>query len=97
MSFEETYDKVTKMFEGGYADDPADSGGETIFGVSRANFPNWPQWPRVDEFKKGLGKLSRKERADAITDRFKLDPEMRTAVKALFYEHFYKPFELRQE
>jgi lysozyme family protein len=97
MSFSETYENVTKMFEGGYVDDPSDSGGETIFGVSRASFPNWPQWARVDAFKAGLGGMSREKKAKAINQCFKDDPEMAQAVKDLFYKHFYKPFELRQE
>lgn len=32
--------KHTLSFEGGYADDPFDSGGKTIFGVSKNNWPD---------------------------------------------------------
>ena len=34
--------------EGGYVNDPADSGGETICGVCRKNFPTLPVWKRLD-------------------------------------------------
>lgn len=39
-------------FEGGYSNNPADSGGETAFGISRHYQPNWLGWPLVDEQKK---------------------------------------------
>jgi lysozyme family protein len=38
----------TLEFEGGYADDPADKGGETYRGVSRRHHPRWSGWRIVD-------------------------------------------------
>jgi lysozyme family protein len=46
---------ITARFEGGYANSPIDSGGETMLGVSRNNFPHWPGWPIVDALKKQPG------------------------------------------
>lgn len=37
--------------EGGYVDDPHDSGGETYRGITRKNFPNWNGWDTVDAYK----------------------------------------------
>lgn len=34
--------------EGGWVNDPDDSGGETYCGISRNNFPNWPGWRLID-------------------------------------------------
>jgi lysozyme family protein len=51
MSFEEVYAEATKGFEGLYANDPDDSGGETYRGVSRRSHPTWPGWPYVDAAK----------------------------------------------
>lgn len=34
--------------EGGYVNDPDDSGGETIFGITRKNFPSLKLWNIVD-------------------------------------------------
>ena len=34
--------------EGGYANNPDDSGGETVQGISRNNFPKWRGWMIVD-------------------------------------------------
>lgn len=42
---------ITGHNEGGYSFNHADTGGETLFGVSRKNWPNWPGWKIVDEFK----------------------------------------------
>ncbi|HIJ95797.1 MAG TPA: N-acetylmuramidase [Desulfuromonadales bacterium] len=38
-------------FEGGYNNDPDDSGGETYRGISRVNWPGWNGWPDVDHLK----------------------------------------------
>lgn len=37
--------------EGRYANDPADSGGETYCGVARNHHADWLGWPIIDEFK----------------------------------------------
>lgn len=37
--------------EGGWVDDPADSGGETYRGVSRKWHPSWPGWAVIDAAK----------------------------------------------
>lgn len=38
--------------EGGYVNDPKDSGGETYRGISRRWFPNWEGWNIIDIYKK---------------------------------------------
>jgi lysozyme family protein len=43
--------KVVMGNEGGYANDPQDSGGETWKGISRNNFPDWRGWKIVDRYK----------------------------------------------
>ena len=44
--------KRTKIFEGGYVNDPQDAGGETYKGVSRRANPNWQGWGIIDAAKK---------------------------------------------
>jgi lysozyme family protein len=41
----------TLLAEGGYANNPHDSGGETYRGISRKNWPNWNGWPIIDSAK----------------------------------------------
>lgn len=45
--FNEAY-KITMSYEGGYADNPNDHGGETWRGIARNFWPNWPGWEIVD-------------------------------------------------
>lgn len=35
--------------EGGYSNNPNDTGGETFAGISRKNFPNWEGWNQTGE------------------------------------------------
>lgn len=43
--------KPVLLAEGGYVNDPSDSGGETYRGISRKNFPKWAGWSIVDAHK----------------------------------------------
>lgn len=38
----------TLLYEGGYANDKDDAGGETYRGISRVHNPDWDGWPIVD-------------------------------------------------
>jgi lysozyme family protein len=38
----------TMRHEGGYANNPADRGGETYKGIARKHWPGWKGWPIVD-------------------------------------------------
>jgi lysozyme family protein len=38
----------TELWEGGYANSPSDSGGETYRGISRNNWPYWNGWELID-------------------------------------------------
>lgn len=42
---------LTLGFEGGYSNDPEDSGGETYKGISRRNWPTWKGWKIIDGLK----------------------------------------------
>ena len=42
---------LTMQAEGGYSNNPADTGGETFKGVSRNNNPNWSGWAIIDAIK----------------------------------------------
>ena len=43
-----------KAFEGGYADNSRDRGGETYAGISRRFFPAWPGWMLIDAEKRAV-------------------------------------------
>lgn len=49
MGFHRALEKVLKH-EGGYSNNPADSGGETFKGISRVWYPKWGGWAIVDSY-----------------------------------------------
>lgn len=51
--FTKAYNKTAKT-EGGWVNDPDDSGGETWKGISRNNFPKWEGWDLIDFEKSNL-------------------------------------------
>ena len=50
MKIEEAFEKLL-VHEGFYSNDPDDLGGETIYGISRKNWPVWTGWSIVDSYK----------------------------------------------
>ena len=49
-AFDECFD-VMIAHEGGYANDPKDPGGETMYGITRRDHPTWDGWKYVDSAK----------------------------------------------
>lgn len=46
--FAAAYQRVIAGSEGGYVDDPADSGGQTYAGITRRDWPHWQGWDAID-------------------------------------------------
>ncbi|MDR0620724.1 MAG: hypothetical protein LBJ61_02445 [Deltaproteobacteria bacterium] len=86
MSFEAVYYGKTQGFEGGYVNDPSDSGGETFRGISRRSNPKWVGWAYVDEAKRKVG-----TKAAAINRYFKDDDEMASLVASLYQNLYWNP------
>jgi len=49
MPFDKAYDEMVGGPERGYGNDPNDTGGETIDGISRNNNKSWPGWALIDK------------------------------------------------
>jgi lysozyme family protein len=49
-NFDEAF-QLTMKSEGGYANNPHDTGGETYKGISRKNNPSWSGWHTIDSVK----------------------------------------------
>ncbi|MDR1044696.1 MAG: hypothetical protein LBP33_06200 [Candidatus Adiutrix sp.] len=90
MGFEEIY-KYTQRFEGGYANNPKDRGGETFRGISRKNWPGWPGWALIDQAK-AQGARS----AKLINAAFAGDEGMAELVADFYRMNFWQPFEKLQ-
>lgn len=53
-NFGEAFKKLS-IKEGGYVDDPDDTGGETYRGITRKYNPTWLGWVMIDNYKKQYG------------------------------------------
>ena len=70
-------------FEGGYANDPVDLGGETILGISRKFWPLWLGWSIVDDEK------SNPDFPDCLyTSRL-----LKSQVEFFYLVNFWKPIQ----
>lgn len=87
MSFDRVY-AYTKKFEGGYANNPNDRGGETFRGIARKIWPSWSGWFRIDTAKKTVGKT-----AAAINNYFAGDTDMAYMVESFYRDNFWRPVE----
>lgn len=87
MSFERVY-AYTKKFEGGYANNPNDRGGETFRGIARKIWPSWSGWSRIDTAKKTVGKTP-----SAINSFFATDADMANMVESFYRDNFWRPVE----
>lgn len=74
------------LAEGGYVNDPDDSGGETYLGISRKYNPTWQGWKFIDEEKKNGTK--------GITSRLKKNGKLTDSVKLLYKNKYWDCMEL---
>ena len=75
--------------EGIYDNDPNDTGGETVFGISRNNFPKWAGWAIVDKYKAQYGAFSK-----AFLNALSSDPEIASLRETWYKENFWDKFGL---
>ena len=87
MSFEKALKHMLE-FEGGYANDPADSGGETFKGISRRNWPQWAGWELIDKAKADGFRTAKK-----INAAFADNSGMRDLVAEFYRANFWEPWE----
>ena len=87
MSFEKALKHMLE-FEGGYANDPEDSGGETFRGISRKNWPGWPGWRLIDQ-----AKADGYRSAKSVNFHFEGEEAMAGLVAEFYRANFWRPFE----
>lgn len=81
--------KITNNNEGGYSNNPYDSGGETYAGISRNNWPNWEGWSHIDEIK------TRWDSIKNINTAIQISPYPFPAWIQQFYkQNFWDPLQL---
>lgn len=72
---------VVMVIEGGYANDPDDSGGETYKGISRNNFPAWEGWKIIDAIKS--------KKPQQLDYCLKIDATLQAAVLKFYKTNFW--------
>lgn len=78
--FNPVYNHILK-FEGGYANDPADRGGETWAGIARNANPKWEGWKYVDRVRKSYPAKLSKANLSELNKRLFADSDLMAAHK----------------
>lgn len=87
--FEKAYSHTAKN-EGLYANNKADTGGETYMGISRNNWPKWGGWPIIDGIKKQYGTSA------SIINRYgSSNATLMAKVKEFYKTNFWYPLNLQ--
>lgn len=86
-NFDIAYAQVVQL-EGVYSNDSNDTGGETVYGISRNNFPNWKGWKVVDSYKEA-GAFGKE-----LIEVLKQDTDLHKEVKSWYKENFWDKFNL---
>ena len=81
--FKQAYN-ITMAHEGGYANDKADSGGETWKGIARNKNPKWAGWSVVDEYREKSG----------FPDNLNSAPGLQELVLLFYKKEFWDPLNL---
>lgn len=77
--------------EGVYANHPDDTGGMTVFGISRNNWPDWPGWIDVDRIRfRNIGEDGRINEG-AVAVAISNSREIRLAAADFYLETFWLP------
>lgn len=89
-NFKEAINKTLK-FEGGYVNDPDDSGGETFLGISRVNNRSWKGWKIIDQCKVGI---MLPQGISRLNDKLYSNEELISLVHQLYKDKYWDPIQL---
>lgn len=81
--FNKAYEK-TMAHEGGYVNNPNDTGGETYKGVARKHHPTWGGWKHIDAIKVKVGTSS-----TAINTEAAKNSELQQQVRDLYKKQYW--------
>lgn len=80
---------ITNKNEGGYSNNPDDSGGETYAGISRNNWPNLKLWGVIDDIK------TRYDSIKNINSAIKASPyPVEQYIEDFYKQNFWEPLQL---
>lgn len=78
-------------YEGGYVNDPEDSGGETFAGVSRRNNKNWEGWEIIDKYKESINPITEKS---LFNKTLFADDKLMNFVYSVYKKNYWDCFNL---
>ena len=84
--FEKAFAK-TVAAEGGYVNNPNDSGGETYMGITRKNYPKLKMWATIDKLKNVLSKRD-------LNSKLSKDEDIQKEVKEVYKKNYWTPLKL---
>lgn len=82
-NFYTSYNK-TARYEGGYANHPADKGGETYAGIARNYWPNWEGWQTIDAIKRTA------KTAKDINAKARVNSKLQDSISDFYRVYFWK-------
>jgi len=89
MASFEIAEAITGKNEGLYADNKADTGGETYAGIARNHWPKWRGWLFIDRIKDTFGRD-----AKTINKYAKIDPFFAPAISEFYKKNFWNVLRL---
>ena len=87
----EIAEAITVRNEGGYANNPADTGGETYAGIARNYWPKWGGWTVIDSIKNNYGKS-----ASVINANAKKNSLLHELISKFYKQNFWDVNKLDQ-
>lgn len=85
----EIAEAITGRNEGGYANNPSDTGGETYAGIARNHWPKWDGWKIIDQIKNAYGKS-----AAIINRQAKLNSTLSDLISKFYKKNFWDSLKL---
>jgi len=77
---------VTMANEGGYVNDPQDTGGETYKGIARKYHPDWVGWEAIDKLKTAGNEADWEAQID---DDEQIQANIETFYKTFYWDRFW--------
>jgi len=82
--------------EGGYANNPNDTGKETYLGVSRVHNPKAKMWGIIDNIKKDIKNLNTSAGVAELNRKLKAIPAIVNEVKQIYKRNYWDVIQLDQ-
>lgn len=90
----EIAEAITGRNEGGYANNPSDTGGETYAGIARKHWPKWDGWVFIDNVKDSLRNSNTPLTAKNINKYASLSSRLSVLISQFYKQNFWDVLKL---